>query len=130
MKIAFVAHHVHRYGSEPQYVSALAMAIPINHQVTIFSSSAERSIDTGIRHREVWTLPGGAVVRAASFSVASSLLMFLSRLKKVGGFDIIHVHSIDWRLADVVTSHYCASEAARQLARSAPPVKLGQRVEI
>ena len=81
------------------------MAIADNHQVTIFSSSAEGSIDTGIRHREVWTVPGGALVRAASFSVASSLLMFLSLLKKVGGFDIIHMHSIDCQLADVVTSH-------------------------
>lgn len=112
MRIALVTHHAHRHGGVPQYVAALAEALALNHEVTIFSSSFEDLEDTRIRHRKVRSLGGSSLIRVATFSVVGSLLLLLSRLGKARRFDIVHAHNYDCvALADVLTFHYRVREA-------------------
>ena len=130
MRIALVTHRVHRHGGVPQYVAALATALVPDHEVTIFSSSFEGLGDTDVRHRRVWAL-GSGFIWSVTFNLSSLLLLFLSHLKKEGGFDIIHAHAYDSTVlaANVITSHFCEAEDLERLRRQGSGVPPGERLE-
>lgn len=130
MKIALVTYNVHRHRGVPLYVANLATALVQDHEVTIFSSGFEGLGDTGVRHRRVWAF-GGGLIWPVTFNLSSSLLLFRSRLKKEGGFDIIHVHAYDSTTptADLITSHFCEAEDLERLRRQRSGVTLGERLE-
>lgn len=125
MRIALVSHHVHRHGGPPQYVAALAAALALDHEVTIFSSSFEGLEHTGVRHRKVWA-PDGDFVWSVTFPLATSLLLLLSRLKRAGRFDIVHTHGDFPAFADVLTSHFCEAEEVERLRRQKTGVTLSE----
>ena len=127
-RIALVAPLVHKHGGPPQYVAALATALAPDHEVTIFSHSFEDLKDTNLRHRGVWAF-GGVFTSSVTFSLASSVLLLVSRLKKAGRFDIVHAHGDYTAIADVITSHFCEAEGVERLRRQGTGVTLGERLQ-
>ena len=127
MRIALVTHHVNRHGGVSQYVAALATALAPCHEVTIFSNSCEGLGDTNVRHRGVWAL-GSGFIWSVTFNLSSSLLLFRSRPKKEGGFDIIHAHTYDSTAlaADVIPSHFCEAADHERLRRQSSRVTPGE----
>jgi len=128
MRIALVAPRVHKHGGPPQYVAALATALAPDHEVTIFSYSFEDLEAANVCHRGVWAF-GGGFASSVTFSLASSLLLFVSRLKNAGRFDIVHTHGDYTALADVITSHFCEAEGLERLHRQGTGVTLGERLQ-
>ncbi len=130
MRIALVTHNVHRHGGVPLYVAALATALAPGHKVTIFSSGCEDVEDSGVRHRTVRALGSRGFIHLLTFSLASSLLLSLSRLKQAGRWDIIHAHNYDCAaLANVITSHFCEGEGYDQLLHQGSGVTLGELLQ-
>lgn len=118
MKIALVTRHAYSREGMPQYVTALARALATSHEVTIFSGKFEGLDGTAIRHREVRTIGGSGVLFDISFFIASTIMLWRSRLGDE--FDIVHSHHYGSPFfVDVVTSHYCQQEGIDQVMRHA-----------
>ena len=109
-------------------MAALATALAPDHEVTIFSHSFEDLEATNVCHRTVWAFGGGFAL-SVTFSLASSLLFLVLRLKKAGRFDIVHTHGDYTAFADVITSHFCEAEGVERLRRQGTGVTLGERLQ-
>ena len=127
MKIALVTQDVHRYAGVPSYVASLATAMAVDHEVSIFSASADELGRAGIYHHRVWALSGSGFVRSFTFSLTSTLLLFLSRIRERGRYDIIHTHGDYTGLEDIITSHYCHAAEIERLRQSPKKASFGQR---
>ena len=126
MKIALVTPDVHRHAGVPCYAASLATAMAVDHEVSIFSVSADELGHPGIKHHRVWALGGGGFVRSFSFSLASTLLLFLSRFRESGRFDIIHTHGDYTGLENIITSHYCQATEMERLRQAPEKASFGQ----
>ena len=115
MKIALVTPSVHGYGGVPNYVSSLARSMAAEHEISLFSVRAEGISNDKIRHRKVWGFGDSGLVHSLTFSLTSALLLFLSRFRESGRFDIIHTHGNFTGLEDVLTSHYCEAVELERL---------------
>ena len=129
MKIALITHSVHGYGGVPNYVSSLARSMAAEHEISLFCVNVEGLGDSNIRHRKVWGLNGNGLVHSLTFSLTSALLLFLSRFRKSGRFDIIHTHGNYTGLEDVMTSHYCEAEELERLRTQKLRVPLFQKLQ-
>ncbi len=104
IKIALVSRHAYGREGTPQYVTALARALATSHEVTIFSGKFEGLDGKGIRHRRVRTISSSGVLFDISFLIASTIMLWRSRLEDE--FDIVHSHHYGSPFfVDVVTSH-------------------------
>ena len=129
MKIALVTHRVHRHGGVPQYVASLATALALDHEVTVFSGGFEEMEDTTVHHHKVRALWANQFIQSVTFSVASSLLLFLSLLKRAGRFEIIHTHGPYAAFTDVNTSHFCEAEEVERMRHQRTGVTLTERLQ-
>ena len=116
IKIALVSRHAYGREGTPQYVTALARALATSHEVTIFSGKFEGLDGKGIRHRRVRTISSSGVLFDISFLIASTIMLWRSRLEDE--FDIVHSHHYGSPFfVDVVTSHYCQQEGIDRVRR-------------
>ena len=129
MKIAFITHSVHGHGGVPNYVSSLARSMAADHEISLFCVNVEGPGSTNIRHRKVWGLNGNGLVHSLTFSLTSALLLFLSRFRKSGRFDIIHTHGNYTGLEDVMTSHYCEALELERLRTQNSRVPIFQKLQ-
>lgn len=129
MKIALVTPDVHPNAGVPNYVASLAVALAVEHQVSIFSVAAHGLGDSGIVHHRVWALGGNGFLRSLTFSMVSALLLFLSRFRNSGRYDIIHTHGDYIGLENVLTSHYCQAVELDRHRRNTDKVPIGQRLQ-
>ncbi len=129
MKIAFITHSVHGYGGVPSYVSSLARSMAADHEISLFSVHVEGLSDANIHHRKVWGLGGSGLVHTLAFSLNSALLLFLSRFRESGRFDIIHTHGNYTGLEDVMTSHYCEAVELERLRTQKSGAPLFQKLQ-
>jgi len=116
MKIAFVTPFAPSNEGVGGVVTALAIALSVNHQVTILSARGPRLVGTTVRQRKVRTIGGPGLLFDLTFFLSSTLMLWWSRRKGRQEFDIIHYHHHGYTLgADVTTSHYCEQEGVDQL---------------
>lgn len=130
MKIALVTPNVHGYGGVPNYVSSLAKSMAAQHEISLFSVRAEDISSSNIRHRKVWGLGDSGLVHSLTFSLTSALLLYLSRFRKSGRFDIIHTHGNFTGLEDVLTSHYCEAAELIRLRTQTLGAPLFQKLQL
>ncbi len=129
MKIAFITHSVYGHGGVPNYVSSLATSLAADHEISLFSVHVEGLSNANIHHRKVWDLGGSGPVQSLTFSLASAFLLFLSRFRESGRFDIIHTHGNYTGLEDVMTSHYCEAVELERLRTQKLGAPLFQKLQ-
>ena len=129
MKIAFITHSVHVHGGVPNYVFSLAESMAVDHEISLFCVNVEGLRNADIHHRKVWGLNGNGLVHSLTFSLTSALLIFLSRFRESGGFDIIHTHGNYTGLEDVMTSHFCEAAELERLRTQNLRVPLFQKLQ-
>ncbi len=129
MKIALLTPNVHGLAGVPHYVASLTRAMAADNEVTIFSIGADELDCAGICHRKVWASGRSGFAQSATFSLASTLLLFLSRFGEWGRFDIIHTHGDYTGLEDIITSHYCQAAEIERLRQSPKKASFGQRLQ-
>ena len=100
-----------------------------DNQVTVFSIDAADLHGPGIRHRKVWALGGSGFARSITFSLTSTLLLFLSHFREWGRFDVIHTHGDYTGLEDVMTSHYCQAAEMERLRQAPKKSSFGHRIQ-
>ncbi|MCH8062275.1 MAG: glycosyltransferase family 4 protein [Chloroflexi bacterium] len=129
MKIAFITHSVHVHGGVPNYVFSLAKSMAADHEISLFCVNVEGLRNADIHHRKVWGFNGDGLVHSLTFSLTSALLIFLSRFRESGGFDIIHTHGNYTGLEDVMTSHFCEAAELERLRTQKLRVPLFQKLQ-
>jgi UDP-glucose:(heptosyl)LPS alpha-1,3-glucosyltransferase len=108
VKIALIARHVHGQGGVPHHVRALARALAQCHEVTIFSARFEDLEGCRVRHRRICVLGETNMFCDLTFFIGATLVIWWSRRKFPGYFDIIHSHHYGAPFfADLLSSHYC-----------------------
>ncbi len=118
LKIALVSSHANSFAGAPKYVTSLARALAVDHEVTIFSATLEGLEGTSVRHRRVRVPVSDGNVFELAFSLVSAAMLWRSHLK--GEFDIVHSHRYGSPFfSDVFTSHYCEQEGIDQVRREA-----------
>lgn len=129
MKIALVTPSVHGHGGVPNYVLFLAKSMATEHEVSLFSVHVGGTNNANIHHRKVWGLGTSGLAHSLTFSLNSALLLFLSRFRDSGRFDIIHTHGNFTGLENVLTSHYCEAVELNRLRAQESGAPFFQKIQ-
>ena len=114
MKIALLVHDYHRVGGHSRYVAELASRWAQEHEVHVFSNTAQEE-DPGITFHHVPANRANALTLIFTFRRNAARL--LSRLR----FDVVHDQGLCTARPNVLTAHIVNREWAR--ARPDAPLK-------